>query len=52
MKGSAQPVIGFLVGPLLPAFGLQGCNTTKGAGEDLQRGGEKTQDSTERHAAQ
>lgn len=28
-----------------------GCNTVKGAGEDLERGGEKLQGSAERHGA-
>ena len=28
-----------------------GCNTVKGAGEDLERGGEKLQNSADRHGA-
>ncbi|MDR5172010.1 entericidin A/B family lipoprotein [Methylobacillus sp. Pita2] len=28
---------------------LTGCNTMKGAGQDIQRGGEKLEDSAERH---
>lgn len=35
---------------MLCAFvGLTGCNTMKGAGQDIQRGGEKLEDSAERH---
>jgi len=31
---------------------VSGCNTVKGAGADLERGGEKLQNSAERHGAQ
>ena len=38
---------------LLASFVLAvaGCNTTKGAGKDLQVGGEKLQESAENHGA-
>ena len=36
---------------LLAAFVFAGCNTTKGAGKDLQVGGEKIQNSAENHGA-
>jgi predicted small secreted protein len=36
---------------LLASFVFAGCNTTKGAGKDLQVGGEKLQNSAENHGA-
>lgn len=36
---------------LLATFVFAGCNTTKGAGKDLQVGGEKLQNSAENHGA-
>ena len=52
MKESARPGVGLLIGILLLVFALQACNTTKGAGKDIERGGEKLQNSAERHGAQ
>jgi predicted small secreted protein len=36
---------------LLACFVFAGCNTTKGAGKDLEVGGEKIQNSAENHGA-
>jgi len=33
----------------LAAFFLAGCNTMKGAGKDIERGGEKIQDSADKN---
>ena len=41
-------VLALLAGSMI----LAGCNTTKGAGKDIERGGEKLQNSAERHGAQ
>jgi entericidin B len=49
MKKSA--LISLLTAMLLAAI-LSACNTTKGAGKDMERGGEKLQNSAERHGAQ
>ncbi len=34
---------------LLGAMGTAGCNTVKGAGKDLEKAGDKIQDSADRH---
>jgi len=36
---------------VLTMLGLSACNTTKGAGRDIERGGEKLQGAAERHGA-
>jgi entericidin B len=38
-----------LLALLLIAGFISGCNTIQGAGKDIQRGGEKMQDSAEKH---
>ena len=39
------PVIAILLG----AMALSGCNTVKGAGKDIEKAGDKIQDSADRH---
>jgi entericidin B len=42
-------VSAFLLGAFV--LGLAGCNTMAGAGKDVQRGGQKLEDSAERNKA-
>lgn len=45
-------IAGALIGlGIAAAVVSTGCNTVKGAGEDLEKGGEKLQNSADRHGA-
>ena len=53
MKTSAAtrtnlPVLA-VIAALLGAIALSGCNTVKGAGKDIEKAGDKIQDSADRH---
>jgi predicted small secreted protein len=37
----------YLTSLLAGTFGSMGCNTVRGAGQDIERGGENTQDAAE-----
>ena len=39
------------LGVIAGVLSASGCNTVEGAGEDLERGGEKLQNSAQRHGA-
>jgi len=41
--------LGILMMTLLFTLGLTGCNTMAGAGKDIQKGGEKIEDSAEKN---
>jgi len=41
--------LGILMMALLFTLGLTGCNTMSGAGKDIQKGGEKLEDSAEKN---
>lgn len=41
--------LGILMMALLFTLGLTGCNTMAGAGKDIQKGGEKLEDSAEKN---
>jgi predicted small secreted protein len=49
MKGRVRTLVTVLCGMCL--LSLAACNTTKGAGKDLQQAGEGIQNSAERHGA-
>ncbi|MFN7275888.1 MAG: entericidin A/B family lipoprotein [bacterium] len=38
----------FIAALLLAALGMAGCNTVEGVGKDIERGGERLQDSAEK----
>ena len=38
-----------VIAVLLGAMALSGCNTVKGAGKDIEKAGDKIQDSADRH---
>ena len=39
-----------VIAVLLGAMALSGCNTMKGAGKDIEKAGDKIQDSADRHS--
>ena len=51
-KHLSRLIAGALIGlGVAGTFVSSGCNTVHGAGEDLERGGEKLQGTSERHGA-
>ena len=40
----------YIVAAMLIAASLSACNTIKGAGQDIQKGGEKIENSAEQHS--